>query len=112
MVMLISIKYSKDTHTHILLCTQNTEAVLGNTQIYRPLHAYFRLQRQNAVRNVLLVSDGHINNAEMTIQAVKEARSHTRLFTCGVRLVNIPNIQVKIVYAIELSGYVVFFLVF
>ena len=104
MVMLISIKLFKGyAHTHILLCMQNTEAVLGNTQVYRPLHAYFLLQRQNAIRNVLLVSDGHINNAEMTLQAVKEARSHTRLFTCGVRLVNSPNIQVKIVYAMKLS---------
>ena len=88
---------------------QNTEAVLGNTQVYRPLHAYFLLQRQSAIRNVLLVSDGHINNAEMTLQAVKEARSHTRLFTCGVRLVNSPNIQVKIVYAMKLSISVFFF---
>ena len=103
MVMLISIRYLKDTYTHIifvLLCIQNTEAVLGNTQVFRPLHAYFLLKRQNAVRNVLLVSDGHINNAEMTVQAVKEARSHTRLFTCGVRLEHIPKILVKIVYAL------------
>ena len=64
---------------------QNTEAVLGNTEIYRALHTYFLLQHQQVVRNVLLVSDGHINNDEMTLQAVKRARTHTRLFTCGIR---------------------------
>ena len=46
------------------------------------------LPHQSAVRNVLLVSDGHINNDEVTLQAVKGSRNHTRLFTCGVRLVS------------------------
>ena len=58
---------------------------MGNTEIYRPLHTYFLLAHREGIRNVILVSDGHINNEEMTLQAVKAARGHTRLFTCGVR---------------------------
>ena len=55
--------------------------------MYRPLHAYFLLRHRDGVRNVVLVSDGHVNGDEATLQALRAARTHTRLFTCGVRFV-------------------------
>ncbi|KAL0184104.1 hypothetical protein M9458_019800, partial [Cirrhinus mrigala] len=36
------------------------------------------------VRNILLLSDGHVQNQPLTLQLVQENSCHTRLFTCGL----------------------------
>lgn len=64
---------------------QNIQATMGNTEVYHPLHSYFLLSPTEGTRNVILVSDGHINNEEVTRKAMMENYQHTRLFTCGVR---------------------------
>ena len=64
---------------------QETEARLGNTELYRPLHSYFLLCPSTGLRNIMLVSDGHIDSEELTLRAAMENAEHTRLFTLGVR---------------------------
>ena len=57
---------------------------MGSTEAWHPLHAYFLLKSET-LRNVFLISDGHINNEEATLNAVHQNAMYTRLFTCGVR---------------------------
>ncbi|XP_072018403.1 protein mono-ADP-ribosyltransferase PARP4-like [Amphiura filiformis] len=59
------------------------EASMGSTEAWHPLHAYFLLKAET-LRNVYLISDGHINNEEATLNAVHDNAMYTRLFTFGV----------------------------
>ncbi|XP_037543091.1 protein mono-ADP-ribosyltransferase PARP4 [Nematolebias whitei] len=57
----------------------------GGTELWRPLRALGLLPPSRGVRNLLLVSDGHIQNLALTLQLLHENAPHSRLFTCGLR---------------------------
>ncbi|XP_069058393.1 protein mono-ADP-ribosyltransferase PARP4 isoform X2 [Pleurodeles waltl] len=57
---------------------------MGNTDFWKPLHSLSLLVPSKGIRNILLISDGHIQNESGTFQIVKNNAKHTRLFTCGV----------------------------
>ncbi|XP_050783624.1 protein mono-ADP-ribosyltransferase PARP4 isoform X2 [Gopherus flavomarginatus] len=57
---------------------------MGNTDLWKTLRYLSLLYPSLRKRNILLLSDGHIQNESMTFQIVKENVRHTRLFTCGV----------------------------
>ncbi|XP_017566285.2 protein mono-ADP-ribosyltransferase PARP4 isoform X2 [Pygocentrus nattereri] len=59
-------------------------AVGGSTELWRPLRSLNLLPPSHGVRNVLLISDGHIQNQPQTLQLVQDNVHHTRLFTCGL----------------------------
>ncbi|KAM6287034.1 LOW QUALITY PROTEIN: protein mono-ADP-ribosyltransferase PARP4 [Spheniscus humboldti] len=59
-------------------------ATLGNTDLWKILHYLSLLFPSQGHRNILLISDGHIQNESVTFQIVKDNVQHTRLFTCGV----------------------------
>ncbi|KAM6146970.1 protein mono-ADP-ribosyltransferase PARP4 isoform 2-T3 [Phoenicopterus ruber ruber] len=59
-------------------------ATLGNTDLWKTLRYLSLLFPSQEHRNVLLISDGHIQNESVTFQFVKDNVRHTRLFTCGV----------------------------
>ncbi|XP_063404518.1 protein mono-ADP-ribosyltransferase PARP4-like [Mytilus trossulus] len=63
---------------------QGIHASMGSTEVYRPLHSFFLLKPENSLRNVFILSDGHINNEETTLKAVHDNCQHTRIFTFGV----------------------------
>ncbi|XP_074513896.1 LOW QUALITY PROTEIN: protein mono-ADP-ribosyltransferase PARP4 [Sebastes fasciatus] len=56
----------------------------GSTELWRPLRALSLLPPSRSVRNLLLLSDGHIQNAELTLKLVRDNAQHSRLFTCGL----------------------------
>ncbi|XP_053184264.1 protein mono-ADP-ribosyltransferase PARP4 [Scomber japonicus] len=56
----------------------------GSTELWRPLRALSLLPPSRGVRNLLLLSDGHIQNAEFTLQLLRDNVQHSRLFTCGL----------------------------
>ncbi|KAM7131833.1 LOW QUALITY PROTEIN: protein mono-ADP-ribosyltransferase PARP4 [Ciconia maguari] len=58
-------------------------ATLGNTDLWNTLR-YLSLLFPSGHHNILLLSDGHIQNESVTFQIVKDNVQHTRLFTCGV----------------------------
>uniref|UniRef100_A0A8C2HS11 Poly [ADP-ribose] polymerase n=1 Tax=Cyprinus carpio TaxID=7962 RepID=A0A8C2HS11_CYPCA len=58
----------------------------GSTDLWRPLRSLSLLPPCRGVRNILLLSDGHVQNQPLTLQLVRENSSHTRLFTCGLSL--------------------------
>ncbi|KAL1268030.1 hypothetical protein QQF64_033393 [Cirrhinus molitorella] len=58
----------------------------GSTDLWRPLRSLSLLPPCRGVRNILLLSDGHVQNQPMTLQLVQENSCHTRLFTCGLSL--------------------------
>ncbi|KAI2660563.1 Protein mono-ADP-ribosyltransferase PARP4 [Labeo rohita] len=58
----------------------------GSTDLWRPLRILSLLPPCRGVRNILLLSDGHIQNQPLTLQLVQENSCHTRLFTCGLSL--------------------------
>uniref|UniRef100_A0A673GBL8 Poly [ADP-ribose] polymerase n=1 Tax=Sinocyclocheilus rhinocerous TaxID=307959 RepID=A0A673GBL8_9TELE len=55
----------------------------GSTDLWRPLRSLSLLPPCRGVRNILLLSDGHVQNQPLTLQLVRENSCHTRLFTCG-----------------------------
>ncbi|XP_010285395.1 PREDICTED: poly [ADP-ribose] polymerase 4-like, partial [Phaethon lepturus] len=59
-------------------------ATLGNTDLWKTLRYLSLLFPSQGHRNILLISDGHIQNESVTFQIVKDNVQHTRLFTCGV----------------------------
>ncbi|KAK3097154.1 hypothetical protein FSP39_006899 [Pinctada imbricata] len=63
---------------------QNLSAELGNTEVYRPLHSLFLLKPKEDVRNIFLISDGHVNNEEIILKCLAENSQHTRIFTFGI----------------------------
>uniref|UniRef100_A0A8C2EN59 Poly [ADP-ribose] polymerase n=1 Tax=Cyprinus carpio TaxID=7962 RepID=A0A8C2EN59_CYPCA len=58
----------------------------GSTDLWRPLRNLSLLPPCRGVRNILLLSDGHVQNQPLTLQLVRENSCHTRLFTCGLSL--------------------------
>uniref|UniRef100_A0A8B9CL63 Poly [ADP-ribose] polymerase n=1 Tax=Anser brachyrhynchus TaxID=132585 RepID=A0A8B9CL63_9AVES len=63
---------------------QSATATLGNTDLWKTLRYLSLLFPSQGHRNLLLISDGHIQNESVTFQIVKDNVYHTRLFTCGV----------------------------
>ncbi|XP_064627264.1 protein mono-ADP-ribosyltransferase PARP4-like isoform X2 [Lineus longissimus] len=59
-------------------------ANLGNTDAYKPLFSYFLLPPVDTVRNIFLISDGHVTNSDATLASLRNNFKHTRLFTLGV----------------------------
>ncbi|XP_042313185.1 M-phase phosphoprotein 8 [Sceloporus undulatus] len=59
-------------------------ATMGNSDLWKTLHYLSLLYPSKEKRNILLISDGHIQNEAMTLQLVKQNAKHTRIFTCGV----------------------------
>ncbi|XP_006832122.1 PREDICTED: poly [ADP-ribose] polymerase 4-like [Chrysochloris asiatica] len=56
---------------------------MGNTDFWKTLRYLNLLYPSQGLRNILLISDGHIQNESLTFQLVKRHVQHTRLFTCG-----------------------------
>ncbi|XP_037655823.1 protein mono-ADP-ribosyltransferase PARP4 [Choloepus didactylus] len=57
---------------------------MGNTDFWKTLRYLNLLSPSQGLRNILLVSDGHVQNEGLTLQLVSRNVQHTRLFTCGV----------------------------
>uniref|UniRef100_A0A3Q1JHS3 Poly [ADP-ribose] polymerase n=1 Tax=Anabas testudineus TaxID=64144 RepID=A0A3Q1JHS3_ANATE len=62
----------------------STAPLGGSTELWRPLQALNLLPPTRGIRNILLLSDGHIQNAELTLKLLRENAQHSRLFTCGL----------------------------
>ncbi|TWW80439.1 Poly [ADP-ribose] polymerase 4 [Takifugu flavidus] len=56
----------------------------GSTELWRPLRALGLLPPSRGIRNLLLLSDGHIQNPELTLQLLRDGVQHSRLFACGL----------------------------
>lgn len=67
----------------------------GSTELWRPLRALSLLPPSQGVRNLLLLSDGHIQNAELTLQLLRDNVQHSRLFTCGLRSECVEGSELK-----------------
>ncbi|OXB57129.1 hypothetical protein ASZ78_006991 [Callipepla squamata] len=79
--------FSKNTIKDLASLTEfitSATATLGNTDLWKTLHYLSLLFPSQGHRNILLISDGHIQNETVTFQLVKDNVYHTRLFTCGV----------------------------
>uniref|UniRef100_A0A665X3S4 Poly [ADP-ribose] polymerase n=1 Tax=Echeneis naucrates TaxID=173247 RepID=A0A665X3S4_ECHNA len=63
---------------------ERASPVGGSTELWRPLQALSLLPPSRGTRNLLLLSDGHIQNAQLTLQLVRDNTQHSRLFTCGL----------------------------
>ncbi|KAJ0005779.1 hypothetical protein NQD34_015673 [Periophthalmus magnuspinnatus] len=59
-------------------------SVGGSTELWRPLRALSLLPPSSGTRNLLLLSDGHIQSPELTLRLIRENSTHSRLFTCGL----------------------------
>lgn len=70
---------------HPPLSCQCNSPVGGSTELWGPLRALSLLPPSCGIRNLLLLSDGHIQNAELTLQLLRDNSQHSRLFTCGLR---------------------------
>nr|XP_060626958.1 protein mono-ADP-ribosyltransferase PARP4 isoform X2 [Anolis sagrei ordinatus] len=59
-------------------------ATMGNSDFWKILHYLSLLVPSEGKRNILLISDGHIQNEAVTLQLVKQNAKDTRIFTYGV----------------------------
>ncbi|XP_058403765.1 protein mono-ADP-ribosyltransferase PARP4 isoform X3 [Diceros bicornis minor] len=57
---------------------------MGNTDFWKTLRYLNLLYPSQGLRNILLISDGHLQNESLTLQLVRRNAQHTRLFSCGV----------------------------
>ncbi|XP_045044002.2 protein mono-ADP-ribosyltransferase PARP4 isoform X2 [Desmodus rotundus] len=57
---------------------------MGNTDFWKTLRYLSLLPPSQGLRNILLISDGHLQEEGLTLQLVKRHVQHTRLFSCGV----------------------------
>ncbi|XP_029514369.1 protein mono-ADP-ribosyltransferase PARP4 [Oncorhynchus nerka] len=62
----------------------SSSPVGGNTELWRPLRSLSLLPPSQGIRNLLLLSDGHVQNQALTLQLVRQHAQHSRLFTCGL----------------------------
>ncbi|XP_042162288.1 protein mono-ADP-ribosyltransferase PARP4 isoform X3 [Oncorhynchus tshawytscha] len=62
----------------------SSSPVGGSTELWRPLRSLSLLPPSQGVRNLLLLSDGHVQNQALTLQLVRQHAQHSRLFTCGL----------------------------
>uniref|UniRef100_A0A669QEG4 Poly [ADP-ribose] polymerase n=1 Tax=Phasianus colchicus TaxID=9054 RepID=A0A669QEG4_PHACC len=68
----------------LFTCHDLILSTMGNTDLWKTLRYLSLLFPSQGHRNILLISDGHIQNESLTFQLVKDNVHHTRLFTCGV----------------------------
>eukprot|EP00073_Rattus_norvegicus_P053042 XP_017455426.1 PREDICTED: poly [ADP-ribose] polymerase 4 isoform X1 [Rattus norvegicus] len=57
---------------------------MGNTDFWKVLRYLSFLYPSEGLRNILLISDGHLQSESLTLQLVKRNIQHTRVFTCAV----------------------------
>ncbi|XP_041438609.1 protein mono-ADP-ribosyltransferase PARP4 isoform X3 [Xenopus laevis] len=58
---------------------------MGNTELWKPLQSLCLLAPSGGtMHNVLLISDGHVQNESRVFQILKKNAGKVRLFTCGV----------------------------
>uniref|UniRef100_A0AAZ3R5L2 Poly [ADP-ribose] polymerase n=1 Tax=Oncorhynchus tshawytscha TaxID=74940 RepID=A0AAZ3R5L2_ONCTS len=81
--------YTKLTQNILMEYSQSLEyysssPVGGSTELWRPLRSLSLLPPSQGVRNLLLLSDGHVQNQALTLQLVRQHAQHSRLFTCGL----------------------------
>ncbi|XP_057563072.1 protein mono-ADP-ribosyltransferase PARP4 isoform X5 [Hippopotamus amphibius kiboko] len=57
---------------------------MGNTDFWKVLQYLGLLCPSQGLRNILLISDGHLQSERLTLQLVRSNVQHTRLFSCGV----------------------------
>uniref|UniRef100_A0A8C7VSN5 Poly [ADP-ribose] polymerase n=1 Tax=Oncorhynchus mykiss TaxID=8022 RepID=A0A8C7VSN5_ONCMY len=62
----------------------SSSPVGGSTELWRPLRSLSLLPPSHGMRNLLLLSDGHVQNQALTLQLVRQHAQHSRLFTCGL----------------------------
>ncbi|CAG08214.1 unnamed protein product [Tetraodon nigroviridis] len=62
------------------LSPQRFTPVGGSTELWRPLRALSLLPPSRGLRNLLLLSDGHVQNPELTLQLLRDGVQHSRLF--------------------------------
>ncbi|XP_075805124.1 protein mono-ADP-ribosyltransferase PARP4 isoform X3 [Microtus pennsylvanicus] len=59
-------------------------SAMGNTDFWKVLRYLSLLYPSEGLRNILLISDGHLQSESLTLQLVRRNIHHTRLFTCAV----------------------------
>ncbi|GAB1298937.1 Protein mono-ADP-ribosyltransferase PARP4 [Apodemus speciosus] len=57
---------------------------MGNTDFWKILRNLSFLYPSEGLRNILLISDGHLQSESLTLQLVKRNIQHTRVFACAV----------------------------
>lgn len=57
---------------------------MGSTAFWKPLRCLSLLPPARGTRNLLLVSDGHLQEEGLTLRLLGRRLRRTRLFCCGV----------------------------
>lgn len=57
---------------------------LGNTELFRPLRSYYLMTKSDELVNMLVITDGFVNNEGSVISAARKSCSKVRVFTMGV----------------------------
>ncbi|XP_041460179.1 LOW QUALITY PROTEIN: protein mono-ADP-ribosyltransferase PARP4-like [Lytechinus variegatus] len=63
---------------------ESAKSIGGSSEGWRPLRSLSLLPMMKSVRNVLLVSDGHLTNEKLILEIASNYKNVNRIFTCGV----------------------------
>uniref|UniRef100_A0A8B9X2Q8 Poly [ADP-ribose] polymerase n=1 Tax=Bos mutus grunniens TaxID=30521 RepID=A0A8B9X2Q8_BOSMU len=78
------IKFGTSECSALRLLQSSATPTMGNTDFWKTLRYLSLLYPSHVLRNILLISDGHLQNESLTLQLVRRSVPHTRLFSCGV----------------------------
>ena len=95
-----SVQVNNETLSFATKQVQSCQAVMGNTDIWRPLHSLYLLSDAASVstggltnsstlppRSLFVISDGHMTEEAPSLSAIKDGAQNYRVFTFGVRYV-------------------------
>lgn len=93
-----SVQVNNETLSFAIKQVQSCQAVMGNTDIWRPLHSLYLLSETASISkggltnsstlppcSVFVISDGHITEEAPSLSAIKDGAQNYRVFTFGVR---------------------------
>ncbi|KAK8892617.1 von Willebrand factor A domain-containing protein 5A [Tritrichomonas musculus] len=79
-----SVLYDDSTQEKAVQLAIDLKADLGGTDIYSPLKSIFSEKCEHGQRQIFIMTDGEVDNAEMTIDLVYSNSNENRCFTIGI----------------------------
>lgn len=73
---------SKNLEKALIFLKQQTPE-LGNTELFRVLK-YYQITSGNKIKNIILLSDGNVNNESAVLQSIKSYNNKVRVFTMAL----------------------------
>ena len=68
----------------IVIISQSLTATQGNTNVWAPLEMLTLLPSESHIRNIYILSDGHLSHLDGLLKLINDNRTVNRIFTLSV----------------------------